>query len=131
MTEKKIRVVRLMEYIYPDMETALRDQANWAVQQERGFGGKKATVIRSTTLPAEIWEEADPVTQQLSSYLEDPDGLLGTVEPKYRSSGAWCMIKEIDIMDPDGWRNEGMSWYELIDEETFDRLAGASTIRRL
>jgi hypothetical protein len=47
----KVRVLRLMEYVYDDEETAIRDKGNWFVQSEQHRGG---THIRSATLPMEV-----------------------------------------------------------------------------
>jgi hypothetical protein len=47
----RFRVLRVLEYVYPDAETAFADMANWQVQTMRRMGG---TTIRSTTLPPEV-----------------------------------------------------------------------------
>lgn len=50
-TGGKIRVLRLLEYVYPDAETMEKDRAHWYVQGDRVQG---AVRIRSTVLPLEV-----------------------------------------------------------------------------
>lgn len=52
MSDKSIRVLRLMEYIYPDAETAMRDMERWQVQGT--YSPRSGFTIRSTTLPMEM-----------------------------------------------------------------------------
>lgn len=48
---KKIRVLRVLEYVYDDVEIMERDMARWTVPHVQ-HGGK--FTIRSTTLPFEV-----------------------------------------------------------------------------
>lgn len=50
------------------------------------------------------------------------------VEPVLRTADEWSQIKGIRVRDPDGWRNENLSWGALVNEANFDRLAAASTV---
>jgi hypothetical protein len=47
-----VRVLRLLEYVYPDTESAVKDQAHWYVQSSRRHGS--GVWIRSTMLPLEV-----------------------------------------------------------------------------
>lgn len=47
-----VRVVRLLEYVYPDAKTALHDQQFWQVQGV--FRPSEGRLIRSTVLPMEV-----------------------------------------------------------------------------
>jgi hypothetical protein len=47
-----IRVVRLLEYLYPDAKDALTDQQNWQVQGV--YRPSAGRLIRSTVLPMEV-----------------------------------------------------------------------------
>jgi hypothetical protein len=46
-----VRVIRVLEYVYPDAQAAADDQARWVVQAARRHG---RTFIRSTVLPMEV-----------------------------------------------------------------------------
>lgn len=46
-----VRVLRVLEYVYPDAKTAASDQLNWAIQGSQRHG---RTFIRSTVLPMEV-----------------------------------------------------------------------------
>lgn len=48
----QIRVVRLLEYVYPDAETMARDMERWYVKGT--VRGGHGVVIRSATLPLEV-----------------------------------------------------------------------------
>lgn len=48
-----LRVLRVIEYVYPDAEAMIRDMANWGVQGLAKFG---KTWVRSTTLSPEVQE---------------------------------------------------------------------------
>lgn len=50
----KIRVLRLLEYIYPDVEHMELDMARWQVQQGSIRFGPNPTVIKSVVLPLEV-----------------------------------------------------------------------------
>lgn len=47
-----VRVVRLLEYVYPDAKDALKDMQNWAVQGV--YRPSAGRLIRSTVLPMEV-----------------------------------------------------------------------------
>src|SRR4051794_23866701 len=47
-----VRVVRLLEYVYPDAKAALHDQQFWQVQGV--FRPSEGRLIRSTVLPMEV-----------------------------------------------------------------------------
>jgi hypothetical protein len=47
-----VRVVRLLEYIYPNAKDALKDQQNWQVQGV--YRPSAGRLIRSTVLPMEV-----------------------------------------------------------------------------
>lgn len=49
-----IRVLRLMEYTYPDLETMIQDRGRWAIQGVRSVGIGSVTSIKSTTLPIDL-----------------------------------------------------------------------------
>jgi hypothetical protein len=44
-----------------------------------------------------------------------------------KSPDQWCKITGIQVMDPDGWRNEGLSWSTRISQWKFMRLTVPST----
>lgn len=48
----RIRVVRLLEYVYPDAKSALDDQQHWQVQGV--YRPSAGRLIRSTVLPMEV-----------------------------------------------------------------------------
>lgn len=50
-SEGSVRVLRVLEYVYPDARTAASDQLNWAIQGARRHG---RTFIRSTVIPPEV-----------------------------------------------------------------------------
>lgn len=50
----QIRVLRLLEYTYPDVEHMELDMARWAVQQGSIRFGSNPTVIKSVVLPLEV-----------------------------------------------------------------------------
>lgn len=54
----KIRVLRLLEYVYDDVERCERDMANWHVQGS--WRPNAWSTIRSVTLPFEVLDEGDP-----------------------------------------------------------------------
>jgi len=62
-----IRVVRLMEYTYPDLETAHADMARWAVQGTFSPGGNKlitsTVIINPTPFESVIVREAQEVPE--------------------------------------------------------------------
>lgn len=47
-----VRVVRLLEYVYPDAKAALDDQQHWQVQGV--YRPSAGRLIRSTVLPMEV-----------------------------------------------------------------------------
>lgn len=52
MVPGAVRVVRLLEYIYPNAKDALTDQQNWQVQGV--YRPSAGRLIRSTVLPMEV-----------------------------------------------------------------------------
>jgi hypothetical protein len=50
-TRGGIRVLRVLEYVYPDVTTMEKDRLRWTVQHSIWAG---ATRIRSTVLPLEV-----------------------------------------------------------------------------
>lgn len=53
---RKIRVLRLMEYVYDDAERMVEDMSRWSVGSQEHYSRMS---VRSTTLPPEILEEDD------------------------------------------------------------------------
>jgi hypothetical protein len=121
MTDKPVRVLRLMEYIYPDAESATRDMARWQVQGTYRAGSR--VTIRSTTRPMEVWEAEEPAEmteayrQELirtGQLCEDPGecavcGLgelhpLDEDDPVLKTPELWAVEHRVHIMDADGWR---------------------------
>ena len=49
----RIRVLRLLEYVYPDAEAMVADMGHWQIQSQRRMGG---TRITSTVLPPEVMD---------------------------------------------------------------------------
>lgn len=47
----RIRVLRLLEYVYPDAEAMVADLGHWQIQSQRRMGG---TRITSVVLPPEV-----------------------------------------------------------------------------
>jgi hypothetical protein len=46
-----VRVLRILEYVYPDAETAIKDQQRWNVQGTRVVGSEgSTTTIRSAVI---------------------------------------------------------------------------------
>lgn len=41
----------------------------------------------------------------------------------------WCKLKNVEIIDPDGWRVDNKPFSELITEREFNTRIGTSTIR--
>jgi hypothetical protein len=39
----------------------------------------------------------------------------------------WCKDNNIQMMDPDGWRNAGKAWDEAITEREFEQLLTGCT----
>lgn len=52
-----VRVLRLLEYTYPDAEAALEDMECWAVQNT--YRPKPQTVIRSAVLHPEFTDDQE------------------------------------------------------------------------
>ncbi len=50
-----VRVLRFMEYTYPDAESAFDDMEHWAVHGARSF--RSGCVIKSTTLSPSIIDD--------------------------------------------------------------------------
>ena len=44
-----------------------------------------------------------------------------------KSPDQWCKITGIQVMDPDGWRQEGLPWSTRISQSKFLRLVIPST----
>lgn len=55
-----IRVLRLMEYVYPDAETAEQDMARWTLQGPASAGWKSGMRFRSAVLPFEVLPDWSP-----------------------------------------------------------------------
>lgn len=53
-----IRVLRLMEYVYPDVDAMESDMGRWAIQGKRSVGIGRTTSIKSVVLPLEVFEAA-------------------------------------------------------------------------
>lgn len=51
-----IRVLRLMEYTYPDVEAMDQDMGRWYIQGKRSMGIGRTISIKSTVLPLEVLE---------------------------------------------------------------------------
>jgi hypothetical protein len=48
---------------------------------------------------------------------------------KKLTSEEWCKLKNVEIIDPDGWRNgDENSWTERITEEEFENRRSRSTV---
>lgn len=56
MADKKIRVLRVLEYVYDDSETMIKDMERWQVQ---GVERHNGATIRSVTLSPEILDDAE------------------------------------------------------------------------
>jgi hypothetical protein len=52
----KVRVLRLIEYTYADVEQMERDMERWSVQSSRNYGPVQ---VRTTTLPLEVLDDED------------------------------------------------------------------------
>lgn len=48
-----------------------------------------------------------------------------------KSPDEWCLIHQVIVIDPDGWRNAGVAWETLVTEEEFLVLLTLSTIAPL
>lgn len=63
----KVRVIRLLEYVYDSPERAIEDQGRWQVGANATYmaGGKvnPTLVIRSATLPAAFVDTEEEVEQ--------------------------------------------------------------------
>lgn len=98
-----VRVLRLMEYVYADAETAIADQARWAVQG--AMIPNTRMTIRSTVLPMEfetielpVWNEGEsppPGTYRLGQHRFRPS----TIDPKLCSYSCG-RIKDDPIHQP-------------------------------
>lgn len=58
-----IRVIRLLEYTYPDVDTAAQDMEHWAVQGAMRIGPDRA-IRSSVLLNAVPYEDPYPVTEE-------------------------------------------------------------------
>lgn len=56
MADKKIRVLRLLEYVYDNSEAMIKDMERWQVQGVETHGH---ITIRSVTLSPEILDDAE------------------------------------------------------------------------
>jgi hypothetical protein len=99
MTDKPVRVLRLMEYIYPDIETATQDMARWQVQGT--YKPRQAITIRSTVLPPEVWESNEKPDTIVINRNTDP-----TKEQDLKTPEQWAVEHRVHIMVADGWRSE-------------------------
>lgn len=61
----------------------------------------------------------------LSGMCGDPDDLPADELP----ADEWCTITGITVLDPDGWREDGLPWDAPITEAEFGRRAMRSTVR--
>jgi hypothetical protein len=50
------------------------------------------------------------------------------MDDEKRPAGEWCRISGIKMLNPDGWRIAGRTWFESITRSEFDRMASTSTI---
>lgn len=48
---------------------------------------------------------------------------------KKRTPAEWCTLKEVVILDPDGWRVDGKDWNKKITEKEFDERLYSCTVR--
>lgn len=60
-----------------------------------------------------------------SGLCGDPDDL----PPEELPADEWCSIFRVEVLDPDGWREDGLPWDAPITEREFQRRASVSTIR--
>lgn len=51
--------------------------------------------------------------------------------PQLKKPEEWEREFGIKILDPDGWRREGIAWDFLISCEKFEKLAAVSTVKLL
>ena len=49
--------------------------------------------------------------------------------PEELPADEWCSIFRVDVLDPDGWREDNLPWDAPITEREFQRRLSASTIR--
>jgi hypothetical protein len=54
---EKVKVLRILEYIYDDAETAMNDQSHWQVQGI--YKPNSRMIIRSSVIPIRFLEDYD------------------------------------------------------------------------
>lgn len=74
--------------------------------------------IKYDNLVKSTEELVEEIIQELRSWEE---------EESLKTPEEWCKIYKIQVIDPDGWRQENIKWEDKIDEKTFNRLKSVST----
>ena len=52
-----IRVLRVLEYVYPDAKTAEQDMARWQIPANGSYAAGANKMLKSATFPFEVIEE--------------------------------------------------------------------------
>lgn len=138
-----IRVTRVLQYEYPDVDTMLQDQQRWTLQSVPGSPvkmrqlGYLMDMDRQPLDPLKMrgihpepeWQGYEPtaviVDELTSSVVALIDG-----ECDVRTCLEWEQEFDFQIIDPDGWRSAGVNYdpHERMTANRFIGLAQNSTL---
>ncbi len=97
-----VRILRLMEYVYPDHEAAFEDMTHWAVPAngEKSFGQADRR-IESAVLPPAVFDPGNACPVGGTSPTSKEYGVAGGDPARYFDGGFfWCTCGAIVRWDP-------------------------------